>query len=345
MRAVLVERFGQPPRVADVPEPACPDDGVVVAVEATGLCRSDWHAWQGHDDGIVLPHVLGHELAGIVVEVGPGAAGFAVGDRVTTPFVLACGDCAACARGDQQVCARQLQPGFTQWGSWAERVALPRAEVNLVPLPAAVGADVACGLGCRFATAYRAVLEVGRVRADETVVVHGCGGVGLAAVMVAVAEGARVVAVDPSAASRALAAGLGATATTPGGLAATLAGLAPDGADLSLDCRGSRDVVAASLACLRPRGRHVQVGLLGGADAVPPVDLGLVVARELQVLGSHGLSAASYPALLARVVDETYAPQRLLRDVVDLEEAVRRLVALDTAGAGAGGVTVIRPAL
>lgn len=343
MRAVLVEQFGSPPRVADVPEPVCPPDGVVVAVEAAGLCRSDWHAWQGHDEGVVLPHVLGHELAGTVAEVGGLVTSHAVGDRVTTPFVLACGGCEACRRGDQQVCGRQLQPGFTQWGAWAELVALPRAEVNLVRLPDAVPADVACGLGCRFATAYRAVLEVGRVRAGETVVVHGCGGVGLAAVMVAVAEGAHVVAVDPARESRDLASALGATATTPGDLPGTLGASTPDGADLSLDCRGSRDVVAASLACLRARGRHVQVGLLGGADAVPPVDLGLVVARELQVLGSHGLSATSYPALLARVADGTYAPQRLLRDRVDLDGAVRRLVDLDTPGAGAGGVTVIRP--
>ncbi len=336
MRAVLVEELGTPPRVAEVAEPTCAPDGVVVAVEATGLCRSDWHAWQGHDPDVAVPHVLGHELAGTVVQVGAAVSSFAVGDRVTTPFVLACGRCDACARGDQQVCREQLQPGFTLPGSWAERVALPRAEVNLVRLPDGVDAAVACGLGCRFATAYRAVVEVGAVRAGETVVVHGCGGVGLAAVMVAVAEGARVVAVDPAPASRDLAAALGADAVAPG----ATAGL---DADLSLDCRGSRDVVAASLACLRPRGRHVQVGLLGGADAVPPVDLGLVVARELQLLGSHGLSATSYPALLARVADGTYAPQRLLRDTVGLAEAVRRLVALDTPGAGAGGVTVIDP--
>jgi len=346
MRAVLVEQFGASPRVADVSDPTCPADGVVVAVEATGLCRSDWHAWQGHDDGVRLPHVLGHELAGTVVEVGPDATSYAVGHRVTTPFVLACGACAACRRGEQQVCGRQLQPGFTQWGSWAELVALPRAEVNLVRLPDDVTAEVACSLGCRFATAYRAVLEVGRVRAGQTVVVHGCGGVGLAAVMVAVAEGAHVVAVDPAPASRDLATALGATGVAPGDLPAALARIStgdPDGADVSLDCRGARDVVAASLACLRPRGRHVQVGLLGGADAAPPVDLGLVVARELQLLGSHGLSAAAYPALLARVADGTYAPRRLLRDRVDLDGAVRRLRDLDTPGAGVGGVTVIRP--
>ncbi len=210
MRAVVFAGFGEAPEVREVEEPRCPDDGVVVEVEATGLCRSDWHGWQGHDDGIALPHVPGHELAGTVVACGPAVRDWRVGDRVTTPFVLACGACASCGRGDAQVCERQLQPGFTQWGSFAELVALPRADVNLVRVPEAVSADVAAGLGCRFATAYRAVVRVAQVRAGETVVVHGCGGVGLAAVMVAVSLGATVVAIDPSAESRAVATDLGA---------------------------------------------------------------------------------------------------------------------------------------
>ena len=148
-----------------VPDPACPPDGVVVEVASTGLCRSDWHGWQGHDPGIALPHVPGHELAGTVVAVGPEVRTHEVGERVTTPFVLACGDCPACRRGDQQVCERQLQPGFTQWGSYAELVALPRADVNLVRLPDEVDLDVGAVLGCRVATAYRAVVDVAQVRA------------------------------------------------------------------------------------------------------------------------------------------------------------------------------------
>jgi alcohol dehydrogenase len=337
MRAVVVTRFGAVPEVVEVAEPDCPDDGVVVAVEATGLCRSDWHGWQGHDDGIVLPHVPGHELAGTVVARGPGVRRWEIGDRVTTPFVLACGACASCGRGDAQVCERQLQPGFTQWGSFAERVALPRADVNLVRVPDGIDADVAAGLGCRFATAYRAVAHVARVHAGETVAVHGCGGVGLAAVMVALARGATVLALDPSATSRALAWDLGAVPVEPGDVV--------EGVDVSLDCFGSRATLAASVACLRPRGRHVQVGLLGGADAHPAVDVGRVVGLELQLLGSHGMGAAAYPEMLALVADGTLQPQRLLRDRIGLTDVPVRLAALGEPGAGAGGVTVIRPDL
>lgn len=338
VRAVVVEQFGVEPQVREVAEPTCPEDGVVVEVGATGLCRSDWHAWIGHDDGVRLPHVLGHELAGTVVEVGAGVRSWVVGDRVTTPFVLACGRCGTCRAGEAQVCERQEQPGFTIWGSWAERVALPRAEINLVRVPDGLSDEVACSLGCRFATAYRAVRQVAETQAGETVVVHGCGGVGLSAVMVALALGARVLAVDVASDSLDLAARLGAEpvhARDADSLAA--------GADVSLDCLGSRATLTASVACLRARGRHVQVGLLGGQDVDPPVDLGRVVALELRLLGSHGLAAASYPELLTWVAEGGVDPGLLVRDVVDLEEAARRLLTIDRPGGGAGGVTVIRP--
>jgi alcohol dehydrogenase len=342
MRAVLVRAFGTPPELTRTPDPPCPPDGVVVAVEATGLCRSDWHGWMGHDDDIELPHVPGHELAGTVVETGVSVTRWEVGDRVTTPFVLACGRCRACARGDGQVCEDQLQPGFTQWGSFADLVALPRADVNLVRLPDEVPADVAAILGCRFATAYRALAHVARVRAGETVVVHGCGGVGLSAVLVAGALGARVLAVDPDPTSLALAEQLGAVPLPD---ADSVAPLTDGGADVSLDAFGSRATLAASIAALRPRGRHVQVGLLGGPDASPPVDMGRVLAQELQLLGSHGMPASDYPEMLARVADGTLDPGRLLRDRIALAEAGPRLAALGLPGAGAGGMTVIRPDL
>jgi alcohol dehydrogenase len=343
MRAVVTRAFGVPAELTHVPDPRCPPDGVVVAVEATGLCRSDWHGWMGHDDEIGLPHVPGHELAGTVVETGSQVTRWQVGDRVTTPFVLACGRCRACARGDGQVCEDQLQPGFTLWGSFADLVALPRADVNLVRVPDGVGADVAASLGCRFATAYRAVVHVARVEAGETVAVHGCGGVGLSAVMVAVARGARVLAIDPDHTSLALAERLGATAVPSGNATGTIADLTADGADVSLDAFGSRATLAASVACLRPRGRHVQIGLLGGDDTSPPVDMGRVLGQELQILGSHGMPASDYPEMLARVADGTIDPGRLLRDRIGLAEAGPRLAALGRPGAGAGGITVIRP--
>ncbi|WP_340295752.1 alcohol dehydrogenase catalytic domain-containing protein, partial [Aquipuribacter hungaricus] len=195
MRALVQDRFGEAPEVREVHDATAPEGGVVVRVEATGLCRSDWHAFAGHDEDVVLPHVGGHEWAGTVEAVGAGVDAGLLGRRVTAPFVLACGTCPPCRAGDQQVCADQLQPGFTGWGSFAELVAVPRAAVNLVLLPDEVDAGSAALLGCRTATAFRALLPVGRLAAGEWLAVHGCGGVGLSAVQVAVAAGARVVAV------------------------------------------------------------------------------------------------------------------------------------------------------
>jgi len=342
---VVVRAFGTPPELTETTDPACPPDGVVLAVEATGLCRSDWHGWMGHDEDIELPHVPGHELAGTIVGTGASVTRWAVGDRVTTPFVLACGRCRACARGDGQVCEDQFQPGFTQWGSFADLVALPRADVNLVRVPDEVSAEIAASLGCRFATAYRAVAHVARTQPGETVVVHGCGGVGLSAVLVATALGARVLAVDPDPTSLALAEQLGAVPVPGDDVPAAVAELTDGGADVSLDAFGSRATLAASVASLRPRGRHVQVGLLVGPDASPPVDMGRVLAQELRLLGSHGMPASDYPEMLARIADGTLDPGRLLRDRIGLAEAGPRLAALGRPGAGAGGITVIRPDL
>jgi D-arabinose 1-dehydrogenase-like Zn-dependent alcohol dehydrogenase len=176
MRAVVFERYGEPAEVREVPDPRPAEHGVVVRVEATGLCRSDWHGWMGHDPDITLPHVPGHELAGVVEEVGARVTGWRPGDRVTVPFVCGCGSCPSCAAGDHQVCERQTQPGFTHWGSFAQYVALDHADVNLVAVPDDLSYATAASLGCRFATAFRAVVQQGRVAAGEWVAVHGWGG-------------------------------------------------------------------------------------------------------------------------------------------------------------------------
>jgi alcohol dehydrogenase len=323
VRAVAYDAFGATPRVAEVAPPSCPPHGALVRVAATGVCRSDWHGWQGHDKDIAtFPHVPGHEFAGVVETVGSHVRSWRGGERVTAPFVCACGSCAACAAGDGQVCERQTQPGFTHWGSWAELVRVDHADVNLVALPDGTGFVEAAALGCRVATAFRAVTQVGRVQAGERMVVHGCGGVGLAAVLVGVAAGATVVGVDPDPAARALARELGAAA-------AVAPGEALPEADLSLDAIGDPAALAASLRGLRRRGRHVQVGLLPEA---PPVPMDVVIARELQVLGSHGMAAHAYGRLLA--LD------------LPIGRLVTRRIALDEAPAALvdpprGGITVI----
>lgn len=135
MRAISYSSFDALPEIIEVPDPVCPVEGAVVRVAATGVCRSDWHAWKGHDDSVVLPQIPGHEFAGTVSEVGSAVTRVAVGDRVTAAFVFACGECEQCREGATQVCLRQEQPGFTLDGSYAEALVVPNADLNLVRLP------------------------------------------------------------------------------------------------------------------------------------------------------------------------------------------------------------------
>jgi D-arabinose 1-dehydrogenase-like Zn-dependent alcohol dehydrogenase len=334
MRAVLYDAPRAAPRVADVPDPEPGEHGAVIRVLATGVCRSDWHGWMGHDPDIrVFPHVPGHELAGVVEAVGPRVRGWRGGERVTAPFVCACGACEPCRDGHGQLCEHQTQPGFTHWGSWAQRVRIDHADVNLVALPGPVGDVAAAALGCRVATAFRAVVDVGRVAAGEWVAVHGCGGVGLAAVLVARAAGARVVAVDPDPAARALAGELGAHVlldAAPEGDAVRMA-TGGRGAHLSLDAIGHEAALAASVGGLRTRGRHVQVGLL---PERPRVAMDRVIGRELALLGSHGMAAHDYPRLLALGLPV----ERLVTRRIGLDDAPAALT--DPPG---GGITVIEP--
>ncbi|MFE9217376.1 zinc-dependent alcohol dehydrogenase family protein [Streptomyces lavendulae] len=347
MRAVVFERYGEPAEVREVPDPAPAPGGVVVRVEATGLCRSDWHGWMGHDPGITLPHVPGHELAGVVEAVGSGVSAWRPGDRVTVPFVCACGTCADCAAGEHQVCARQTQPGFTHWGSFAEYVALDHADVNLVAVPAELSYATAAALGCRFATAFRAVVARGRVAAGEWVAVHGCGGVGLSAVMIAAAAGARVVAVDTAPAARELALSFGAAhaldprAAGPGGAAGEVRELTGGGAHLSLDALGSPATASASVAGLRRRGRHVQVGLLPAESGPQALPMDRVIGWELELLGSHGMAAHAYPPMLELVRSGALRPDLLVTRSLPLSGAPAALAAMGSAPGS--GVTVILP--
>jgi alcohol dehydrogenase len=325
MRALAYKTFGGPLTVDTFPDPSPPDDGVVVAVRANGICRSDWHGWQGHDSDITsLPHIPGHELAGEVAAVGKEVQRWSVGDRVTVPFVLGCGRCPDCAKGNHQVCAHQYQPGFRGWGSFAEYVALPYADVNLVQIPDALDYTGVASLGCRFATAFRAVVVHGRVNPGEWVAVHGCGGLGLSAIMIAVAMGAQVIAVDIKAEALTLAQSLGAAhiinAQAVPDVALAIQDLTHGGAHVSLDALGSALTARNSILGLRRRGRHVQVGLLAGDDADPRLPVGRVIGWELEFYGSHGLQAHAYPELLRLIEHGVLDPSRLLTRRVALDE-------------------------
>jgi alcohol dehydrogenase len=298
VRAVIFEEFGGPLSVRQVPDPAPRPDGVVLAVRSTGICRSDWHGWQGHDADVRLPHVPGHELAGEVVAVGASVRGLAIGDRVTVPFVSGCGACAPCHRGDPQVCDAQFQPGFTHWGSFAEYVGLHYAELNVVKLPESFSYERAASLGCRFTTAYRALVQQAALGAGESLAIFGCGGVGLCAILIARALGARAIAVDIDPRKLELARQVGAELcidATAGEAPAQVVAVTRGGADVSIDALGSSLTLRQSLESLRKRGRHVQVGLMVGERTPPAVPMGRVISNELVLYGSHGIAAAAYP--------------------------------------------------
>ncbi len=343
MRAVVYTGYGITPTLTDVPEPACPPDGVVLAVGATGLCRSDWHAWTGHER-VALPHVPGHELAGTIAELGRNVTRWQVGDRVTVPFVCGCGACEYCDAGDPQVCPNQTQPGFTGPGSFAERVAIHAADLNLVRLPDSIDFVTAASLGCRFATAFRALTAHGRLESGDWLAVHGCGGVGLSAVMIASALGARVVAVDVATAALDRARELGAESVVDAteDPAATVREITRGGAHVSIDAFGSAATAAASVRSVRRRGRHVQVGLLHGAASTPPIPMDQVIARELEIYGSHGMAAHEYPAMLALITSGALRPEQLVGRVIGLEDAGAALAAMDRP-ASTAGLTVIKP--
>jgi len=343
MKAMLYNEFGVRPTIQNLPDPTPSPGGVVVKVLASGLCRSDWHGWMGHDPDVILPNVPGHELAGVIVAVGGKVTRWKVGDRVTVPFVGGCGSCPQCASGNHQVCDHQFQPGFGHWGSFAEFVALDFADVNLVRLPYELDFVTAASLGCRFVTSFRGVVDQGQVRADQWVAVHGCGGVGLSAIMIAQALGARVVAIDIQDDKLTFARSIGATATINGATTTDVAGAVRDltsgGAHVSIDALGSEVTCLNSIACLRKRGRHVQIGLMVDDWKHPAVPMDLVLAHELEIVGSHGMQAHRYPRMMTMIQEGKLRPEKLIGRTVDLEQAIDMLVDMDKSTDV--GVTVI----
>ncbi len=343
MKAVIYEEYATPPVVRQVPDPTPVEQGVVLRVTATGLCRSDWHAWMGHDPDVTLPHVPGHELAGVIEALGKDVSRWRIGDRVTLPFVCGCGTCPQCASGNHQVCDRQFQPGFTHWGSFAQYVAVDYADINLVGLPESIDDITAACLGCRFVTSFRAIVDQGRVQAGQWVAIHGCGGVGLSAIMIADALGANVVAVDIDDTKLALAGSMGAAATVNAtqteDIVADIVDITRGGAHVSIDALGSPVTCFNSIANLRKRGRHVQVGLMLADHSSPAVPMDKIVAWELEVMGSHGIQAYRYPELLAMIQAGKLSPRKLIGKTIHLEASPDALMDMDNFSHT--GITVI----
>ena len=333
MRAAVYKQFKQPLTIQNVPDPTPSEHGVVIQVRANGICRSDWHGWMGNDSDISLPHVPGHELAGVVEAGGKQVAKWKPGDRATVPFVGGCGKCPQCISGNHQVCDSQFQPGFTHWGSFAEYVFIDNADINLVRLPDKMDFVTAASLGCRFITSYRAVVDQGQVTGGQWVAVHGCGGVGLSAIMIANALGANIVAIDITDEKLDFAKSVGAVAAVNASKDADVVEAVQEitqgGAHVSLDALGSPVTCFNSITNLRKRGKHIQVGIMEEGEQTPPVPMGRVMAHELEIIGSHGMQAHKYAGMMAMIEAGKLPLEKLIGKTVTLEESLDELVNMD----------------
>ena len=341
MRAALLTAWRETLTVAQVPDPTCPADGVVLRVLACGVCRSDWHAWTGADP-VPLPHVLGHELCGEVVAIGPDVRGWQVGDRAVAPFILACGRCADCAAGHQTVCAHQLLPGFTLPGAYAELVALPYADHNLVRLPEGLDVALAAALGCRATTAWHALTGRAALAGGEWLAVVGAGGVGIAALLLGRALGARVVVVDVVPDKLAYAAALGAEASVDArenDPAEAVREITGGGAHVAVEAVGVAETAAVSIRSLRALGRHVQVGMPAGEHTAMALPMDVVYARQLALYGTRGMPAWRFPSLLSLIESGRVDLAPLVARRVPLSAASAELAAFDAAAPP--GVAVI----
>jgi alcohol dehydrogenase len=350
MRAAVLTDYGEPLDVREVDPPEPGPDAAIVVVKACGICRSDWHAWQGHgewaDDRVPIGQVLGHEPAGRVVATGEQVDAVETGDRVVVPFNLGDGSCHYCRNGHGNVCADGWALGFEDDapGAFAERVAVPAAEYNLVALPEGVGFDEAAALGCRYVTAFHALAHRADLRAGDRVAVHGCGGLGLAAVQIAAALGAGVVAVDVREEPLDMAHTVGASqtvdASTVDDVPAAVETATGGGAHVSVDALGRAEACRNSVECLGPRGTQVQVGLTTDAErgeVALPTDW---IARwDIDVLGSRGMPPSRYDELLRLVADGTLDPGAIVTRRVDLGNVADRLAAMTDYGTA--GIEVV----
>ncbi|EMA46507.1 zinc-dependent alcohol dehydrogenase family protein [Halococcus saccharolyticus] len=339
MRAAVLQEYGEPLAIESVAPPDVENHGVVVSVKACGICRSDWHAWQGHgewaDDKVPRGQILGHEPVGRIVETGDHVTAFEGSERVAIPFNLGCGVCDECVTGHGNICPDDRALGFESDapGAFAERVHVPNAAYNLTKLGESVAPVDAAALGCRYVTAFNALVRRADIAAGEWVAVFGCGGVGLSAVQIASALGARVVAVDVDDATLDLASKVGATETVNGAetddVPGAIAALTDGGAHVTMDALGRQETCHDAVESLRRRGRHVQVGLTTDAERgeiALPTD---AIARgEIDFLGVRGLSPTGYDEVLRLVESGVLDPGRLVTREVGLDDVSERLAAM-----------------
>ena len=346
MKAVMLEEFQEPLEVQDVERPEPEPDGIVAKVNGCGVCRSDWHCWQGDWDWFGYrpdpPHILGHEPCGTVVEVGEDVETVSEGDHIAIPFNFACGKCELCRNGRENICENHVGLGFMNEapGAFAEEVHVPNADINAVPLPDEIDPDTAAGIGCRFMTSYHGMAHRGDVGNGEDVVVHGLGGIGLSAVHIANALGANVIGVDLFEEKLEKAEQLGAVTTVNASEvddpAKEVRDITDGGADCSVDALGIATTCQNAVNSLGKGGRHVQIGLTTSEEeGQVPLPTDEFVAKEIDFRGSLGLQPSRYPEMLDMIKTGKIDPGELVSETIAIEAVPDTLAAMsdyDTMG-------------
>ncbi|WP_170476341.1 zinc-binding dehydrogenase [Ruegeria arenilitoris] len=328
MRAAVVREFNQDLSIENVPSPSCPENGVVLEVAACGICRSDFHGWVGGHPKVSNGSILGHEYCGTVVEAGASAK-HNVGDRLIAPFILGCGDCPACQTGASNTCEKSVVPGFGSPGAYAEFVAVP-FDHNLVHLPDTLSPALAAGLGCRVTTAWHALTDRANVRVGEWVAVHGTGGIGLSALLLAKMLGARVVVVDVVDEKLTHAKGLGADAIVNAqrdNVVQAIQDLTDGGAQVSIEALGIEATTNASVECLATLGRHVHIGMPSG-DGMMNINMRAIYSKQLAFYGTRGMPSWKYPSLLGMIERGDVDLSPMLDREVNLSDASAELRAM-----------------
>lgn len=342
MRAAVLTGYRAPLELRDLPDPDCPEDGVVLRVLACGVCRSDWHSWTGSDPDVILPHIPGHEYCGVVEAAGSRVTRWKSGDKVIAPFILACGQCPACAAGNQTTCPTQVIPGFTHPGAFAERIAVPRADHNLTALPASMDPALAAALGCRVTTAWHGLTGRAALQPGEWLAVFGTGGVGLSALLLAKAIGARVVMVDVVDEKLAHASAHGADTTVNAAkedAAAAIHSVTGGGAHVAIEALGIEETTVSAMRSLRKLGRMVQIGMPAGKHTRMTLPMDVLYSGQLALYGTRGMPAWRYPSLLSQIETGQVDLSPLIARRVPLSAVTRELAAFD--GPTPPGVAVI----
>jgi propanol-preferring alcohol dehydrogenase len=278
VKAAVLERFGEPLVVRDVPEPVAGPDEVIVRVHATGLCGTDLKITSGALPYVRPPLVPGHEVAGELVD---DHGELSRGQRVACYLYESCGECRLCRLGEPTLCRALVRIGVHRDGGLAEYLRIPAR--NALPIGDDVPYELAATSMDAVLTPWRGLRSRAKLREGETLLVVGAGGLGLSAVQVGLALGARVAVVDPSAENRARAVELGAELALEPHAAAVALDWSGGGVDVAFDSSGAPEGFRTALDALRAAGRLVAVGYRVGADYA--FDSSRVPLDEITIVG------------------------------------------------------------